>query len=175
VNPAAVLIPLVVVAVGFVAYCEIDLARADEVRGLPRWLWAILCLNAVGAFAYLAAGRVRTEREYDRGRRAALDTIATAGYIIWPALGDPTAPGFDLRTWAESQKLAVRDSATQSGRFRLPAWFTPLADDLGSLLDPVGYDRWWFTPTAPFIRGYQAGLQETRESGVPAHDSGDSR
>lgn len=87
-NPAAIVIPLIVVLVGFDVYCLIDIARADEVRGLPKWVWVIICLDAVG-------GLVR-------------------------------------------------------------------------LLDPVGYDRWWFTPTAPFVRGYQAGLQEARQAAVRA-------
>lgn len=67
----------------------------------------------------------------------------------------------------------MRDAAARSGTFLLPAWFAPLADDLGSLLDPVGYDRWWFTPTAPFVRGYEAGLRTARESAPPAHRAAD--
>lgn len=167
-NPAAIVIPLIVVLAGFDVYCLIDIARADEVRGLPKWVWVIICLDAVGGLVYLAAGRVRTAHEYERGRRAALATMSKAAEIIWPVLGDPAAAGFDLRRWAETQKTALRDSAAQSGLFRLPAWFTPMADDLGRLLDPVGYDRWWFTPTAPFVRGYQAGLQEARQAAVRA-------
>jgi Phospholipase_D-nuclease N-terminal len=168
VNPAVVVIPLIVVAVGFDLYCLIDIARADEVRGLPKWVWAIICLDAVGGVFYLAVGRVRTAHEYERGHRAALATMSGAAEIIWPALGDPTAAGFDLRRWADAQKATLRDGARESGTFRLPAWFTPMADDLGRLLDPVGYDRWWFMPTAPFVRGYQAGLQEARQTAVPA-------
>jgi len=35
--PAAVLIPLVAPAAGFVVFCLADIARAEQVRGLPRW------------------------------------------------------------------------------------------------------------------------------------------
>lgn len=167
-NPAAVLIPLIVVAVVFVVYCLIDLARAEEVRGLPRWAWAIICLEAIGGLFYLAFGRVRSGHEYERGRQAAVATMSKAGELIWPLLGDPAAAGFDLRSWAESQRAALRGAAADSGTLSLPAWFAPVADDLGTLLDPVGYDRWSFTPTTPFIRGYQAGLREAHESALPA-------
>jgi hypothetical protein len=50
--------------VAFVTYCLIDLARAAEVRYLPKWGWAILCLGLGltvpwGGILYLAIGRVR--------------------------------------------------------------------------------------------------------------------
>jgi len=59
-NPAA-LIPLVVVAVGFVVFCLVDLARAGEVRYLPKWAWAVICVVSVplGGIVYLALGRSR--------------------------------------------------------------------------------------------------------------------
>ncbi len=55
----AALAPLVVLAVAFVAYCEIDLARAPTVRLLPKWAWAVLCVASVpiGGIAYLLFGR----------------------------------------------------------------------------------------------------------------------
>ena len=55
----AALLPIIVVAIGFVAYCLIDLARAEEVRYLPRWAWAIICIITIpiGGIAYLVFGR----------------------------------------------------------------------------------------------------------------------
>ena len=50
---------LVVPAIAFVAYCEIDIARAKAVRHLPKWAWALVCLNAVGGLVYLLFGKVR--------------------------------------------------------------------------------------------------------------------
>jgi len=51
----------VVVAVGFVVFCLVDLARAGEVRFLPKWAWAVICVVSVplGGIAYLALGRSR--------------------------------------------------------------------------------------------------------------------
>lgn len=59
-NPAA-LVPLVVVAVGFVVFCLVDLSRAGEVRYLPKWAWAVICVVSVplGGIVYLALGRSR--------------------------------------------------------------------------------------------------------------------
>lgn len=59
-NPAA-LVPLVVVAVGFVVFCLVDLSRAGEVRYLPKWTWAVICVVSVplGGIVYLALGRPR--------------------------------------------------------------------------------------------------------------------
>jgi hypothetical protein len=59
-NPAA-LVPLILVAVGFVVFCLVDLARAGEVRYLPKWAWAVICVVSVplGGIVYLALGRSR--------------------------------------------------------------------------------------------------------------------
>jgi hypothetical protein len=48
-----------VLAAGFVVFCLVDLARAKEVRHLPKWAWVILCLGIGltipwGGIAYLA-------------------------------------------------------------------------------------------------------------------------
>ena len=58
---AAPVILLVVVLVGFVVYCWVDLARAKQVRYLPKWLWAIVCLISIplGGILYLVFGKPR--------------------------------------------------------------------------------------------------------------------
>lgn len=59
-NPAAFL-PIVVVAVGFAIFCLVDVVRAEEVRYLPKWLWAIICLVSIplGGVVYLILGKAR--------------------------------------------------------------------------------------------------------------------
>jgi len=56
--PWAALLPLVVLAVGFVVYCLVDVARS-RVRYLPKWAWVIICLVSVpvGGIIYLIVGR----------------------------------------------------------------------------------------------------------------------
>ncbi|HET7490060.1 MAG TPA: PLDc N-terminal domain-containing protein [Acidimicrobiales bacterium] len=57
--PVAALVPLAAVALAFVAYCLVDLARAPSSRYLPRWAWAIACVASVplGGVVYLLVGR----------------------------------------------------------------------------------------------------------------------
>lgn len=56
--PVAALVPLIVLAVAFVAYCLVDLARSP-VRYLPKWAWALICVASVpvGGIVYLLVGR----------------------------------------------------------------------------------------------------------------------
>jgi Phospholipase_D-nuclease N-terminal len=58
----AALIPaivIVVIAVAFAIFCEVDVFRRPEVRYLPRWAWAIICLISIplGGILYLIFGR----------------------------------------------------------------------------------------------------------------------
>ncbi len=56
------LLVLVVLAVCFDGFCLADLARARQVRYLPKWGWALACLvqSPLGGIMYLSAGRVRS-------------------------------------------------------------------------------------------------------------------
>jgi hypothetical protein len=57
----AALIPAAIVAVCFEVFCLVDLVRAEEVRFVPRWAWAIICVISIplGGVAYLLLGKVR--------------------------------------------------------------------------------------------------------------------
>ena len=56
--PIAALVPIALVALGFVAYCLYDLSRSP-VRYLPKWAWAVICVASipVGGVVYLLVGR----------------------------------------------------------------------------------------------------------------------
>ena len=58
---AAPVILLGIFLLAFVVYCWVDLARAEQVRYLPKWLWAIVCLISIplGGILYLAFGKAR--------------------------------------------------------------------------------------------------------------------
>ena len=61
--PWAALAPLLVLGLGFVVYCLVDLSRSD-VKHLPKWAWAAICVVSVplGGILYLTIGREpRTE------------------------------------------------------------------------------------------------------------------
>lgn len=55
----AALIPIVVLAVGFAAYCIVDVVRAPAVKHLPKWGWIVACLVSIplGGIVYLMTGR----------------------------------------------------------------------------------------------------------------------
>jgi len=60
----AVVIPLLAVAVAFVIWCLVDVARAAQVRYLPKWAWVlIICVSVPwGGLAYLIFGKARPDR-----------------------------------------------------------------------------------------------------------------
>jgi hypothetical protein len=57
INFAAV-VPLLVLALAFVVYCWVDMAR-NEVKHLPKWAWAIIAVISIpiGGIFYLTIGR----------------------------------------------------------------------------------------------------------------------
>ena len=57
INVAAIA-PLVVLVLAFVVYCWIDISR-NEVRYLPKWLWAVIVVLSIpiGGIVYLIVGR----------------------------------------------------------------------------------------------------------------------
>lgn len=57
----AALGPLIVLSVAFEVFCLVDVTRAEEVRHLPKWAWAGICLISIplGGIAYLVLGRIR--------------------------------------------------------------------------------------------------------------------
>ena len=52
------LIPLVLLQLGLMAFCLVDLARREKTRG-PKWLWAIVIVlgELLGPIIYLLVGR----------------------------------------------------------------------------------------------------------------------
>jgi hypothetical protein len=68
------IIPVFVAGAGFVAFCLADLARASDVRYLPKWGWALVCFTSIplGGIIYLSIGKV------GRPRRAPPESPAPA-------------------------------------------------------------------------------------------------
>jgi hypothetical protein len=56
--PLVAILPVAVLAVGFVAYCLFDLYRS-EVRYLPKLVWALICVVSmpIGGIVYLVVGK----------------------------------------------------------------------------------------------------------------------
>jgi Phospholipase_D-nuclease N-terminal len=60
---------MLALAVGFDAFCLVDIARAAQVRYLPKWAWVLICLAQTpgGGIAYLSIGHVARERPVPPG------------------------------------------------------------------------------------------------------------
>ena len=56
-------VPLVVVQLGLMVYCLVDLARREKVKHLPKWGWALVIIlgELVGPVVYLLIGRGESE------------------------------------------------------------------------------------------------------------------
>jgi hypothetical protein len=56
--PWAGLLPVLILLLGFVTYCLVDIAR-HPVKHLPKWAWIIISLASVplGGIVYLLVGR----------------------------------------------------------------------------------------------------------------------
>lgn len=56
--PWAAIIPIAVVALGFVTYCVRDVLSQSTTRYLPKWAWVLVCVASVplGGIVYLAIG-----------------------------------------------------------------------------------------------------------------------
>lgn len=63
-NAHSLAIAVLVLAIGFVVFCLVDLVRAEKVRYLPKWGWVILCVGMgltipFGGILYLVVGKDR--------------------------------------------------------------------------------------------------------------------
>ena len=59
INPyLPLLIPILLVQLGLMAYCLVDLSKRERVKG-PKWLWVILIIfgELIGPVVYLIIGR----------------------------------------------------------------------------------------------------------------------
>lgn len=52
-------LPLILLGIALVGYCIFDIARAEEVRWLPKWAWVVICMVSLplGPILYLTLGR----------------------------------------------------------------------------------------------------------------------
>jgi Phospholipase_D-nuclease N-terminal len=63
-RPDLIIAIILALAAAFDLFCLVDIARADEVRYLPKWAWALICLAQApgGGIVYLCVGRVGRPR-----------------------------------------------------------------------------------------------------------------
>ncbi len=52
------LIPILLIQLGLMVFCLVDLARREQTKG-PKWLWAVIIIlgELIGPIVYLLVGR----------------------------------------------------------------------------------------------------------------------
>jgi ABC-2 type transport system ATP-binding protein len=86
-------IPVMAVAVAFAAWCLVDLARAAQVRYLPKWVWAVVICVSVpgGGLVYLILGKARPAASMSWEAPVAGEAWMAAGGPLF-ARGAPVSP-----------------------------------------------------------------------------------
>ncbi len=53
------LIPILLVQLGFMVYCLVDLSKRERTRNGPKWMWALIIIlgELLGPIIYLLLGR----------------------------------------------------------------------------------------------------------------------
>lgn len=70
IDPHGWLIPLgLALAIGLDAFCLVDIVRAPQVRYLPKWAWALICLiqTPSGGIMYMSIGHIGRPRPMPPG------------------------------------------------------------------------------------------------------------
>ncbi|MFJ9150170.1 DUF4365 domain-containing protein [Streptomyces sp. NPDC102270] len=115
------------------------------------------------AVAVLKADRHSTR---ERGFQ---DGVHLAPHLGWLALDELANRDFDFEGWLESWRngwLDIKLGQGPSGA-TIPTWLPLLADHLGALVDPIGYDHWSFTPGRAYVDGFVTGLRTVwRDAGA---------
>jgi hypothetical protein len=127
-----------------------------------------LLATAVAHFAGLA------RLDYQDGYRAALRRLPD---LNWHILTGYAVEGFDLHKWLKGWRTNISHSATQNRFAEIPESVLKIADDVGDLLNPVGFDQWSFRRTPPWLHGYGDGLRAGYEAALNsgAFSGGQSR
>lgn len=105
--------------------------------------------------------------DYQEGYRAALKRLSD---LDWFALAEFAKEGFDLHKWIRGRVDGIQFLLGQNMSLdqAMPKWLAKIANDLGSIGDPIGFDHWSFRRTPPFERGYADGLRAGYEAALAA-------
>lgn len=100
-------------------------------------------------------------REHERGR-GYQDALRFAPSLRWDDLQSIARHNFDIPRWLTGWKngwLDIEMNQAPPGALVAP-WLPILADYLGSMVDPIGFDRWSFTHSDEYVAGFAAALQD---------------
>jgi hypothetical protein len=105
--------------------------------------------------------------DYQDGYRAALRRLPD---LDWHTITGLARDSFDLHKWLTGWTNGIA-SATRQGESldaATPSWLPRVADDLGNIADPTGFDQWSFRRSLPYERGYSDGLRAGYEAALGA-------
>jgi hypothetical protein len=127
-----------------------------------------LLATAVTHFTGLA------RQDYQNGYRAALKRLPD---LKWHILAGYAGDGFDLHKWLRGWKENISHLASQNRFPDVSKEILKIADDVGDLLNPIGFDEWSFRRTPPWLHGYGDGLRAGYEAALSsgAFSGGQSR
>jgi len=95
------------------------------------------------------------QAEYQSGYESGLRRLPD---VPWSVLDDFADHDFDLTRWLEGLRRGVAYTAAV-GDVGEP-WLWKLAEDLGDVVNPIGFDQFSFHKTRAFRRGYGAVLRD---------------
>ena len=118
-------------------------------------------------FAATLELRNEATADYQAGYRAALQRLPD---LSLATLNSLARQKFDLHKWLDGWADPKQ-----------PKWMWKIAEDVGSIADPIGYDEFSFRKTSAYEHGYAAGMRAAYEliergeadSGVPTDEIGD--
>jgi hypothetical protein len=105
--------------------------------------------------------------EYENGYCAGM---ADVGELNWQFLERAADARFDLLAKLPEWQRSVAPTRYDNG-FSPPKWFEVLVKRFGSMIDPIGFDSFNFTPTRPFVRGYGDALRDAWATVEPGEGS----
>jgi hypothetical protein len=96
--------------------------------------------------------------EYERGFTAALNRVPDLPWEVLDGLADRK---FDVATWIHPWINGAHDIAVGKAPegAAIPEWLLRIAEDLGQLAGPIGYDRFSFQRSKMYVRGYGDALK----------------
>ncbi|MGW4118776.1 ribbon-helix-helix domain-containing protein [Nocardia sp. NPDC004711] len=99
------------------------------------------------------------QQEYEDGFAAALKRAAD---LPWEVFDELDAHHFDIAAWIRPVTRAAHSAVCEqtSPSTAGPEWLSLLAEDLGQLADPIGFDRFSFRRSSMYLRGYGDALRQ---------------
>src|SRR5690606_5991228 len=114
-SAALAVAPVVILAVGFVAFCVVELFRREALV-LPRWAWLLVCLASIplGGIVYLLVGRGERRSPANPDTADGPSGAATAPPVTVRSVAAPSAGATHPRS-ADGHAVQIRGLVKRYG------------------------------------------------------------